>query len=145
MVSLYFSANLYRLVQELIQYENENTIMQFINDLDFLSNHLSETHLPSEKNMFTSKLKNVYRFLLSCYIKKIKSDFDNGILSNEQLNGNLSTFLDKMGTRVRIGNTRYVFTDKDETLSIMKAALDNLKNDGNDFEYNLSQSPLKGK
>lgn len=145
MESLYFSANLYRLVQELIQYENENTIMQFINDLDFLSNHLSETHLPSEKNMFTSKLKNVYRFLLSCYIKKIKSDFDNGILSNEQLNGNLSTFLDNMGTRVRIGNTRYVFTDTDETLSIMKTALDNLKNDGNDFEYNLSQSPLKGK
>lgn len=146
MESLYFNANLYGLIQELTQYENENNIMQFINDFDFLSNHLLETHLlSSEKNMFTSKLKSVYRFLLSCYIKKLKSDFDNGILSNEQLSSNLSTFLDKMGTTVRSGKTRYVFTDTDETLNIMRTALDNLKNDGNDFEYNLSQSPLKGK
>lgn len=146
METLYFSANLYGLVQELTQYEDENTIMQFIANIDFLSKHLLETHLlASEKNMFTSKLKSVYKFLLSCYIKKLKIDFDNGILNNEQLSISLSIFLDKMGTTVRSGKTRYVFTDKDETLNIMKTALDNLKNDGNDNQYQPDQSSLKGK
>ena len=50
MQSLYLNANLYGLIQELKQYEDENTIMQFISDVDFLNMHLKRKKwLLSEK------------------------------------------------------------------------------------------------
>jgi len=143
MEQLYFSANLYGLVQELAQYEDENTVLNFINDLDFLSEQLPENHfLQSEKNMLNSRLKRVYQFLLSCYIKKIKTDIDNNELSEEKLNNNISAFLQSMGTTIRIGKTRYIFMSEGEILNIIKNTCENLKNSEDDTKYQFDQPSL---
>lgn len=144
MQSLYFNANLYGLIQELKQYEDENTIMQFITDIDFLNVHLRENHwLLAKKNMIISKLKNANEFLLSCYLKKLI--IESIELEEELLRNKLKTFLTMMWTSVRIGKTKCVFMDKDEIVITMNKILESFQDKENNVEEQDQQSALRVK
>lgn len=139
MESLYFNANLYELIKELKQYEDDDTIMQFFTDIDFLGEHLMKKQLSlTMKNMIIAKLKSTNLFLLRCYLKKLKINSDR--LDNEAISSNFEIFIKMMGTTEKIGKSKYVFTDENEIMDTMNKVLTNLKN--NDQQQN-QQSILK--
>lgn len=143
MESLYLNANLYGLIQELKQYEEENTIMQFIADMDFLNRHSSEkSWLPTEKNMTIPKLKNVNNFLLSCYLKKIK--MDNNELDIELLSEKFINFIVGIPLELKKGNKEYVFMEKEDIMDTIDKVLKSLKGrENNTGQYESFSSKEK--
>ena len=78
MSSLYLNANLHGLIQELAQYANEQDIINFISEVDFLHNS-NDNNKKRERY-----LKSVYNFLFNAYTKKLEIQKQNGIITDEE-------------------------------------------------------------
>lgn len=141
MQSLYLNANLQGLVQELNQYEEENVIMQFFADIDFLQKYLDDKHLlPTQKGMIISKLKSANRFLLGCYTKKLKVDFDDEGIEQKEFKEKMTTFLQMLGMALKVGKRRFDFFDVEVISEIISNGLTDLKINVNAEENNKSLS-----
>lgn len=149
MEKLYLNASLYGLVEELLQYVNEEVIMQFFTDIDFLGTHLADkNYLQMEKSMIINKLKSVNQFLLVCYVKKLIIDFGGFDLNEEILRENLATFISNMGATFLNGKKRFDILDIDEINKIIQNTFNDFKNNNaeNETEQQIDQFYIiKGK
>lgn len=113
MQRLYLNANLKGLIDELKLYTKEEDIMKFISNTDFLVEHMADRNLELfEKNMIGDCLKNINKFLITCYSKKqqleIKKDNIETILKN------IKDYSSSLVSNIEIHNHKYiVMTDKD--------------------------------
>jgi len=116
MQSLYLNSNLKGLIDELKQYVSEEEIMKFIFNTDFLVDHLHDKKLQLfEKNMINNSLKNITRFVIICYSKKLQKLLVDGIiLTNDELLQKLTKFISSLTSNIKIGKHRYeAMTAKD--------------------------------
>lgn len=94
MEPLFFKADLYNLVKELKKYNNEEDIRNFIGDVDLLNKHAwRKSMLPSDKKIMNSRLKSTDLFLLKTCLKKLNFEKQNGIITAEELQNNVQSFL----------------------------------------------------
>jgi hypothetical protein len=72
METLYFKASLFDLITELEKYNSTESIMLFINNFDFVSNHFYEKGDDEETdNILANKLKEISYFLYITYYKML--------------------------------------------------------------------------
>ena len=115
MESLYFKADLYNLVEQLKQYNEESNIINFINDVDFLSKHISKGYrLPMDKSIIASKLRSVNSFLLKSYLKKLDIELKNNLITQNILQEKLQEFISLITTSILNGKIKYKVFDKRE-------------------------------
>lgn len=115
MESLYLNANLPGLIQELKQYSNEEEIMQFISSTDFVLGHLDDKKLKLfEKGMITNSLKNINKFLIKVYSKKLLQQYQQDSITNEQLTTQLAEYISSLTSKLRTGKRVYeILSDED--------------------------------
>lgn len=108
MESLYLNANLYGLINELKKYSNEEEIMRFIANTDFINDHLNEKRIKYlEKKLILKSLKEVNKFLTITFYNKQKNYVDNNIITKEQALNNLVYYWDGLPSSIKIDN--YLF------------------------------------
>lgn len=124
MESLYLNANLKGLIDELKQYTSEEEIMRFISSTDFLVKHMNDKRLKIfEKNMISNSLKNVNRFIITCYSKKLQQQFDDGnISSKDELLHKLADFISSLSYTIKVGNREFEMMTNDDIKEIVQAA-----------------------
>ena len=124
MESLYLNANLKGLIDELKQYTSEEEIMRFISSTDFLVKHMNDKRLKIfEKNMISNSLKNVNRFIITCYSKKLQQQFDDGIISSkDELLHKLANFISSLSYTIKAGNREFEMMTNDDIKEIVQAA-----------------------
>ena len=124
MESLYLNANLKGLIDELKQYTSEEEIMRFISSTDFLVKHMNDKRLKIfEKNMISNSLKNVNRFIITCYSKKLQQQFDDGIISSkDELLHKLADFISSLSYTIKVGNREFEMMTNDDIKEIVQAA-----------------------
>lgn len=135
MESLYLNANLYGLINELREYEDEKTIMRFIYSLDFITdlggrqrrNFLGKKYL--QESVFSTS-----NFLLRCYLKKKKSEFDTNKISYEELENSIFNYINDFGGHFKIEKEKYLFIKEEMLIE----TLDNI------FEIDIKDVPKKG-
>lgn len=107
MENLYFNANLYGLVEELRKYANIDDIMQFINSFDYIN---LRTHNLKKIELIKSNTKYIARFLVDCYIKKLKIMLENKVITIFEMYNYYADFLEKLNNKITMGNKiLYVF------------------------------------
>lgn len=128
MECLFFKANLYGLIQELKQYENEEDIMKFITQFDYMSNHFSKGKLWSlERKLALKSLTDTNLFLIGCYSKKLRKEFDRQEIDFVQLNEKLIEFISNL--KIQIINIKneedgYGFLNIGQIKSIIESSFD---------------------
>lgn len=124
MESLYLNANLPGLLNELKNYATEEEVANFISSIDFLTERFyDKKKLLFEKGMITNSLKNVNEFLLKTYAQKLKIQLDAGLLSVDELNEQLATYISSLGTSISAGKYSYEFLTIESSLEILKSVL----------------------
>lgn len=114
MQSLYFSASLPGLIEELKKYVDEQTIMQFFADVDFVSEYMiKKGNSLFAYKLINSKLKSVDEFLLRCYAKKVKIMKEEKIDINE-IRKELGMFVSKIGVKIKYNNRQYDYYSVEE-------------------------------
>ncbi len=113
MQSLYLNSNLKGLINELEKYIKEDEIMIFISDTDFLVNHLDDIKVKTnEKDRINKCLKNVNRFLIICYSKKLQRIKKIFGLSYSKFIENISIFISELTSGIKIGGIEYEVMSK---------------------------------
>ncbi len=109
MQSLYLNSNLKGLIDELKQYISEEEIMKFISNTDFLIEHLDDNKLQLfKKNMISNSLKNINRFLIICYSKKLQQQFKDGKISTtDEMFQDLIQYISSLVDSIEIGKQKY--------------------------------------
>ena len=112
------------LIDELKQYTSEEEIMRFISSTDFLVKHMNDKRLKIfEKNMISNSLKNVNRFIITCYSKKLQQQFDDGIISSkDELLHKLADFISSLSYTIKVGNREFEMMTNDDIKEIVQAA-----------------------
>ena len=121
--SLYLNSNLKGLIEVLKKYMPIKDVMEFIANTDFLVNHLDDVKLKMfEKNMINKCLKNVNRFLIICYCKKLQRIKKAFGLSYNKFLERIAVFISTLTSSIKIGKNEYnVMTKEDYIESIRKS------------------------
>lgn len=116
MESMYFKANLSGFVCELKKFETEETIMNFISKVDFLNHHLYDEKVNTLKNgMISNSLSDVSKFLLRCYVKKLKMDLNDGtLIDQDEFYERLMIYMKSLGRKIKFKNREYHFLSAEE-------------------------------
>lgn len=83
MSTLYLTANLKGLIDELSKYTSENKIKKFITEMDFMRNHRQEQFF-IRNNMIEFSIENIYRFLIECHHNKMNELSRAGIIETDE-------------------------------------------------------------
>ena len=115
MESLYLNANLSGLIQEMKQYSNEEDIMKFISSTDFVLSHLDDKKFKLfEKGMITNSLKEINKFLIKSYSKKLLSQYQQNSITYEQITTQLAEYVSSLTSTLRTGKRVYeILSDED--------------------------------
>ena len=111
MTSLYLRADLPSLINELKKYVPEDEILDFLKASDFIEKHLFEKDNPPSKDaLITQSLVTINEFLFKLNVVKAIKMFLHGELKDEEeLNGFISEFANKIGTEIAVGNHKYTY------------------------------------
>lgn len=90
MEKMYAEANLQNLVYQLSQYYDEEKVIKFLANVDYLNSNAST---PDYHDDINQKLKETLMFLLNVYVKKQTLLYSKGLLDKEQYKGNIETYL----------------------------------------------------
>lgn len=114
MESLYLNANLKGLIDEIKQYISENEIMEFISDLDFVTKNIYDKNVDaSKKNILENSLKNIAKFLIICYSRKMQQE------SKDSYADKIEEFISNITFNVIIsGNTYKTISDEIVTAAL---------------------------
>ena len=109
MAKYYFNANLYGLIDELSQYNLPNNVMKFIYNLDFLNKIPTLPNMKSlEQDYIIKAIKQIINFLFYTYERKIKKQFNKGLISENEYIRNLEIYAIKLKTIYYSKSYRYV-------------------------------------
>lgn len=122
MESLYLSANLRGLIDELKKYESEENIMKFICHLDFVNSHfdINKRMSLTKKKMLSESFKYISRFLLICYTKKINNEIKNNCCTNEDGINNIVKFTNKVGSQIHSNKYSFELLNNEDIGEIFK-------------------------
>ena len=108
MESLYLTANLLGLIDELKKYISESRIRDFIFKVDFLNTHLRDKNLKThEKEIIIFELKSVNDFLLQAYTSKLKKQYNLKEINENELCENLISYLKSLPNNLEIAGYEY--------------------------------------
>lgn len=121
MKSLYFSANLKGLIDELSKYAPYDEILNFINKIDFISKHINEKKFLTNKNkLILDCLKYNTKFLLKCITNKLC----NSNYNNKELYYKIYKFLEIVSWyEIATKNDNYMFFTEEELSSLIDDSL----------------------
>ena len=105
MESLYFNADLFGLIQELKQYYNEEGIMQFISNMDFLSKFNNDIRFTIAQK--EESLKEINIFLLESYIMKCDYELKQNLIDLETFSNKLISFIEMLTIWKMVDNQGY--------------------------------------
>lgn len=105
MESLYFNADLFGLIQELKQYYNEEGIMQFISNMDFLSKFNNDIRFTIAQK--EEILKEINIFLLESYIMKCDYELKQNLIDLETFSNKLISFIEMLTIWKMVDNQGY--------------------------------------
>jgi len=96
MTKMYFKADLYGLIEELSKYCYKDTAYDLIKNIDFLFKKIEVANIDefSENEIFECQQssKRITEVLFSCYVNKLKSSVQEGLISTDELFQFLSSF-----------------------------------------------------
>ena len=87
MRKLYYSANLYGLIDEMKKYSEIEDIKDFINNTDYIINVSDGSHLFEEQSIvpkLNKANKEIYEFLLKMYLIKLNYLIDNKLITSNE-------------------------------------------------------------
>lgn len=123
MQELYLNANLHGLIQELKQYSNDEEIMKFISNTDFILFHLDHKILKmGEKKLLINSLKNVNKFLLKAYSTKLRERYLQKNITYEKLITKLAKYVSSLPSNIKTETRTYEALSNDE----LKECLDSV-------------------
>lgn len=96
MEELYFKGDLKGLVNELSQYSSEEEVIKFLMKIDFIHKHVTnDKSLPSSSKteMLRYNYREIYKFLLQTYAKKIKKEYEEKQINKETLISNIAEYI----------------------------------------------------
>ena len=109
MAKYYFNSNLYGLIDELSKYNLPNNVMKFIYNLDFLNKIPTLPNMKSlEQDYIIKAIKQIINFLFYTYERKIKKQFNKGLISENEYIRNLEIYAIKLKTIYYFKSYRYV-------------------------------------
>lgn len=109
MAKYYFNANLYGLIDELSKYNLPNNVMKFIYNLDFLNKIPTLPNMGElEQDYIIKAIKQIINFLFYTYERKIKKQFNKGLISENEYIRNLEIYAIKLKTIYYSKSYRYV-------------------------------------
>ena len=109
MAKYYFNANLYGLIDELSKYNLPNNVMKFIYNLDFLNKIPTLPNMGVlEQDYIIKSIKQIIDFLFYTYERKIKKQFNKGLISENEYIRNLEIYAIKLKTIYYSKSYRYV-------------------------------------
>lgn len=109
MAKYYFNSNLYGLIDELSQYNLPNNVMKFIYNLDFLNKIPTLPNMGVlEQDYIIKSIKQIIDFLFYTYERKIKKQFNKGLISENEYIRNLEIYAIKLKTIYYSKSYRYV-------------------------------------
>ncbi len=78
MQKLYFSANLFGIIDELSKYEKKDKVIKFIQAIDIYTKYNSINRiLPKKKEIIAESIETIEEFLIQIKLKKIKEDIES--------------------------------------------------------------------
>lgn len=120
MENLYLSANLFGLVEELCEYDDLKNVVDFIEKVDFLNQNINNKNLSRIGHKETQqKLIQVNQFLLTSYMKNLKNQFDNNLLTQNEFNEKLETYVLSFPISIKCGNKIYQSLTKEVVNNIL--------------------------
>ena len=126
MESLYSTANLDGLINELIKYDSEDAIIKFIEAVDVINDYFISTRKNSNyTNMVISNLKNINEFLLKIYAMKQKEQLENKLINIEEFNNLLATFVSTLGESIKIEGDFYKYFTIINIQNVLRKVLEN--------------------
>lgn len=143
MENLYLNANLHGLIQELKQFSNEEDIMKFISSTDFVLLHLDdENYMLFEKKMLTNSLKEINKFLIKVYSKKLLLQYQEKSITYDQITTQLAKYVSSLSSALRIDKRFYEILS-DEELEECFEAVFGKTNVSITFNTDGNLSPMK--
>lgn len=125
MESLYLNANLYGLINELRQYEDEKEIMKFIYNIDFITSIVGDKKRNSlGRKYLQDSIYSASDFLIRCYFKKRLNEFDNGMISYEVLESSIFNYIEELDLRFKIEKEKYNYINKDSVIDTMNSVIE---------------------
>lgn len=106
MESLYLNSNLRGLILELSNYSSEESIIEFILDVDLLLTANKGSKI--KKSIIEEKLKSVNEFLCNAYFSKLKQKLDNKELDIIEVNSLIILFINSFKKEVKINDYTYI-------------------------------------
>lgn len=91
MEKIYMSGSLYDLMLQLEKYSNEQYILNFINNVDYINKNIGKSELNNNVNL---KLKESLMFLLDTYIAKQSLLYNKGLLNDKSYKNNVEKYLE---------------------------------------------------
>ena len=89
--------------------------MEFISSTDFLLKHLDDKKLQLfEKGMINNSLKNINRFLIKSYSKKLLMQCNQNNITNEELSIKLVEYVSSLPQTLKIRKNIYQLLSEDE-------------------------------
>ncbi len=127
MQKLYLNSNLKGLIDELKQYVSEDEIMKFISNTDFLVKHMDDKKFQLfEKNMIGNCLKNINRFVIICYSKKLQQQVKDGKIStNDEILQNLAEYISSLPSNIKIRKCKYEVMTGEDIQESLQASFEN--------------------
>ena len=109
MEKLYFSSNLKGLIEELAKYSDEDDVMTFLADQDFLLQYLKTDRIDYIKQKHIKEaLRRVNEFELKAYSKKLKAQLDTGELSShKECFDAMSAFIQMLPVEIKVYDSRF--------------------------------------
>lgn len=125
MKSLYLNCDLMGLIDELKQYTSTDEVMKFISNTDFLLQHIDDKKVTAlEKNMINNCLKNVNRFLMISYSRKLQRQVNDGMLSTQEFLSNFTEFTSSLPANIRLRKTKYEIMTNQDVEESLRIALE---------------------
>lgn len=108
MESLYFRADLFGLIEELKQYDNEDNIIKLLSDFDCI---LGKKTKSIEDNQLNTSLINIQKTLLIYYIKKLNKELSNNLITSIEFKQRLDIYIFCMLDSITYRDKKYMLLD----------------------------------
>lgn len=123
---LYFKADLPGLIKEMGKYASKEEIARFISGTDFIYGYFgSSIRLPKKDEMLKEKFKDVYTILLKMSIRRIKLDYEEGLISEEKMISEIAESVSKTREATGDARERYTYIKDSEVTEILADGLQN--------------------
>lgn len=110
MKEFYFNADVKGLINCLTRYEDEETVIKFIDSFDHLN------VFKNRSSVIRSNVDFIVDFLINCYIKQLKTLVLNDELDPLEMYTLYSSYLEQMGSTMKIRKKNYCYFDTSKLL-----------------------------